>query len=159
MIQLYYWSGKTACFLASPCPNQTSRTSLTWRRFVGVPNVLLIFKKVCLLEDMARKAGNGKRKNQKKAGICSSPVDADGAADSASNGATFEAWLDGAGIEWRECCRLEEAASGGQGVFAVRDIAAGETVLAVPDDAVLMPDDCCIAKVTPGSAGTCRTFV
>lgn len=61
----------------------------------------------------------------------------------------FEAWLGDAGVGWRDCCRLGEAAAGmGQGVFAARDVAAGEVVLSVPDDAVLMPDDCCIAQVT-----------
>lgn len=62
--------------------------------------------------------------------------------------ANFEAWLDEADVEWRDSCRLGDADDRGQGVFATRDVAAGDVVLSVPDAAVLMPDDCCIVKVS-----------
>ena len=110
---------------------------------------------------MAKNA-NDKRKKQKKATRCSEAVQDHAAAGAAAELDThepFESWLDDAGVVWRECCRLGQAASGGQGVFAVRDIAAGEPVLAVPDDAVLMPDDSCIAKVSVSRhAGLCTAL-
>lgn len=98
---------------------------------------------------MAKKASDRAKKREKSRQCSDNPAD-HGAAAATANGDTaraLERWLDAAGVVWRDCCRLGEAAGRGQGVFAAGDIAAGEIVLAVPDDAVLMPDDSCIAKV------------
>jgi hypothetical protein len=98
---------------------------------------------------MARNASNRAKKQKKSRKGSGNPGDHAAAAASATpdTAQAFETWLDDAGLVWRKFCRLGEAVGRGQGVFAARDIAAGEVVLAVPDDAVLMPDDSCIAKV------------
>lgn len=69
------------------------------------------------------------------------------AADAAEHRQLFEAWLDFNEVKWADRCQLAEIPGRGAAVVAARDIAVGEVVLSVPDDAVLMPDDCCISQV------------
>lgn len=90
------------------------------------------------------KEGSRTRKKQKR-----QPPDAAvaSAAGDPTPNAQFEEWLDFEGVDW-DSCTLADTAGMGQGVLAARDIADCEVVISVPDDAVLMPDDCCIAQVS-----------
>jgi len=85
------------------------------------------------------------RKKQKRQPPDAAAAPADGANPTPK--AQFEEWLDFEGVDW-DSCTLADTAGMGQGVLAARDIQEGEVVLSVPDDAVLMPDDCCIAQVS-----------
>ena len=44
-------------------------------------------------------------------------------------------------------CGLAAFLNTGRGVVALQDIGCDEVVVSVPDDAALLPDDCCIASV------------
>lgn len=93
------------------------------------------------------KEGGHKRKKQKQAPPELAAAAGIGAAAAASaSNARFEEWLEDNGVEW-DACVLADTAGMGQGLLAAQQIAEGEVVLSVPDDAVLMPDDCCIAQV------------
>ena len=70
------------------------------------------------------------------------------AAASAESRQHFEDWMDFNDVSWADRCQLRDVPGRGTAVVAARDVAAGETVLRVPDEAVLMPDDSCIAEVS-----------
>lgn len=71
-----------------------------------------------------------------------------GATASAASRQHFEDWMDFNDVSWADRCQLRDVPGRGTAVVAAQDIAAGETALCVPDEAVLMPDDSCIAKVS-----------
>ena len=58
----------------------------------------------------------------------------------------FLKWLQGSGVDHPKC-GLADFPDTGRGVVALQDIGCGEVVVCVPDDAALLPDECCIASV------------
>lgn len=59
---------------------------------------------------------------------------------------SFIRWLQLAGIESPKC-GVGEVAEGGRGVIATKYISKDEIVVSVPDEAVLMPENCVAAEV------------
>ena len=101
------------------------------------------------------RAAGHKRKRRARQPAGATALAANGATGATGTGFTatasattakLEAWLDENDVEW-DACSLADTETMGRSVLAARDIAGGAVVLTVPDDAVLMPDDCCIAKV------------
>ena len=60
--------------------------------------------------------------------------------------AAFVKWLRSKGVDHPKC-GLGAFSDTGRGVVALQTMACGEVVVSVPDDAALLPDDCCIASV------------
>lgn len=58
----------------------------------------------------------------------------------------FLEWLQSSGVDHPKC-GLAAFPDTGRGVVALQHIGCGELVVSVPDDATLLPDDCCIASV------------
>ena len=56
-------------------------------------------------------------------------------------------WLASRGVKCAKCRLRTFVGSGGRGVAACHDIEGDEDVIIVPDDAVLMPENCSIADV------------
>lgn len=61
----------------------------------------------------------------------------------------FRDWCKLHKVLW-DSCDVRVSHETGRGVYAVRDIAAGDVVVEVPDDAVLMADNCVIAPQLTG---------
>lgn len=58
----------------------------------------------------------------------------------------FLEWLQSNGADHPKC-GLAAFPDTGRGVVALQDIGCEEVVVSVPDDAALLPDNCCIASV------------
>lgn len=70
------------------------------------------------------------------------------------------AWLRLAGIEC-SCCSIDVFDGSGRGVVATKDISCGEVVVHVPDESVLMPENCSCSEVQPSIHKiwpSCRNF-
>ena len=66
--------------------------------------------------------------------------------DGMSKRQQFCDWLDAEDVDWGSCT-LSDITGRGQAVVATAYIAKDEVIISVPDDAVLMSDDCRIAEV------------
>jgi hypothetical protein len=70
------------------------------------------------------------------------------------NPAKFNSWCKKHKVLWPKCT-TDVSASTGRCVLASEDIAAGEVVVEVPDDMVLMAENCDIQDILEGR-GVCR---
>ena len=67
-------------------------------------------------------------------------------ADERNDTAPFLHWLRSNGGDHPKC-GLAAFSDTGRGVVALQGVGCGEVVVSVPDEAALLPDDCCIASV------------
>jgi SET domain-containing protein 6 len=76
--------------------------------------------------------------------------------------ASFQSWCKKHSVLWQTCTMGMSAATG-RCVLAARDIAPGEVVVQVPDDMVLMAENCSIQAQLEGEQGRdgvcCGSFV
>lgn len=59
----------------------------------------------------------------------------------------LRSWLDFNDVQWSNC-KVKAIPGRGNGVFASSAVTPGSVLLSVPDEAVLMSDDCCVAVVS-----------